>query len=76
MMLQLDINLLNRIQKILEECKEKTVEGLCKNLHFIPSKECRICYTNDEELGTLVTPCKCKGSLKYIHPECLKAWII
>ena len=38
---------------------------------------CRICYI-DEEDGVedpLVQPCKCSGSLKYIHLKCLKHWI-
>lgn len=41
--------------------------------------QCRICFegdTSDESSGTLITPCNCKGSLKYIHEECLKKQII
>lgn len=26
--------------------------------------------------GKLISPCKCTGSIKYIHNECLKTWII
>lgn len=38
---------------------------------------CRICYshknpfTNDNDL---ISPCACKGSLKYVHSTCLKYW--
>jgi pSer/pThr/pTyr-binding forkhead associated (FHA) protein len=37
---------------------------------------CRVCYgddTNDE--NPLISPCKCKGSMKYIHYKCLKNWL-
>lgn len=30
--------------------------------------QCRICY---EEDGILLTPCRCRGSIAYIHKECL-----
>lgn len=38
---------------------------------------CRICYTEEEDgvEDPLVQPCKCSGSLKYIHLKCLKHWI-
>ena len=35
---------------------------------------CRICYsTSDEE--PLITPCKCSGTMKYIHQSCLMTWL-
>ena len=37
---------------------------------------CRICYgedTNDD--NPLICPCMCRGSMKYIHYECLKNWL-
>ena len=33
---------------------------------------CRICFESE---GTLYTPCKCKGSIEYIHEACLLTWI-
>ena len=38
---------------------------------------CRICYMEEEDgfEDPLVQPCKCSGSLKYIHLKCLKHWI-
>ena len=37
--------------------------------------ECRICFdSNHEERGNLISPCKCSGSQKYIHEECLQRW--
>ena len=35
-------------------------------------KICRICYENDSKL---IYPCKCSGSIKWIHESCLKKWI-
>ena len=37
--------------------------------------ECRICLDGDsEELGNLISPCKCSGSQNYIHEKCLQRW--
>ncbi|KAL8953896.1 MAG: hypothetical protein Q9222_000270 [Ikaeria aurantiellina] len=30
--------------------------------------------SSDPELGRLLRPCKCKGSSKYVHEGCLRAW--
>ncbi|KAG8938953.1 hypothetical protein FRC03_006779, partial [Tulasnella sp. 419] len=37
--------------------------------------ECRICSGPAEENAPLFYPCKCSGSIKYIHQECLKTWL-
>lgn len=35
----------------------------------------RVRYVSeDPELGRLISPCKCKGSQKYVHEGCLRAW--
>lgn len=44
-----------------------------------PRKEapvCRICLTEEEdaESDPLLSPCKCAGSMGFIHHQCLKAW--
>ena len=37
--------------------------------------ECRICFeTHNQE--TLISPCKCSGTSKYVHKECLDKWIV
>ena len=33
--------------------------------------QCRICF---EEEGELMTPCYCKGTMKYVHRDCLNQW--
>ncbi|KAF9329503.1 hypothetical protein BG006_007414 [Podila minutissima] len=43
----------------------------------LDERQCRICLGGvDEEdtLGRLISPCLCKGSMKYVHVECLNAW--
>jgi E3 ubiquitin-protein ligase DOA10 len=37
-------------------------------------KECRYCLST-ENFENLIIPCKCEGSLKYVHQSCLKAWV-
>jgi hypothetical protein len=33
----------------------------------------RICFCGPEE-GRLISPCLCKGSMKYVHLDCLQHW--
>lgn len=35
---------------------------------------CRICYCEAEADDILISPCSCKGSVKYIHEKCLRFW--
>ncbi|KAF5356181.1 hypothetical protein D9756_004134 [Leucocoprinus leucothites] len=40
-------------------------------------KQCRICLDGIEaehELGRLIRPCLCKGSISYVHVKCLQRW--
>lgn len=34
---------------------------------------CRICREDDAR--PLFYPCKCRGSIKYVHAECLESWL-
>jgi len=36
--------------------------------------QCRFCLEDDVK-DNLISPCKCNGSIKYIHRECLNDWI-
>ena len=39
-------------------------------------KICRICYMNEsDDSNPLIRPCKCSGSMKYIHLKCLLHWL-
>eukprot|EP00743_Colponemidia_sp_Colp-15_P008916 GILK01009729.1.p1 GENE.GILK01009729.1~~GILK01009729.1.p1 ORF type:complete len:335 (+),score=28.17 GILK01009729.1:46-1005(+) len=35
---------------------------------------CRICLENDTQ-KKLISPCKCSGSMRWIHEDCLKQWL-
>lgn len=35
--------------------------------------QCRICFEEDERKN-LICPCKCSGTGKYVHRECLNKW--
>ncbi|KAM8719689.1 hypothetical protein ACLKA7_005851 [Drosophila subpalustris] len=37
---------------------------------------CRICRWNRLDMEIINCPCKCKGSVGYIHMKCLKRWIM
>ena len=34
---------------------------------------CRICFGDGTE-GKLLSPCLCKGSMRFVHVECLQRW--
>ena len=36
--------------------------------------QCRICRTGNE-VDMLISPCDCKGSIQFVHPQCLVKWI-
>lgn len=39
-------------------------------------KVCRICLGEENDLDNeLICPCKCAGTMKYIHIECLREWL-
>ena len=39
-------------------------------------KICKICLEEDTRSEKIISPCKCKGSSKYIHEKCLRLWIL
>ena len=44
------------------------------SMNEVDGRVCRICFggVNDVlESGKLISPCKCKGSMKYVHVNCL-----
>mmetsp|Transcript_12107 Transcript_12107/g.8447 ORF Transcript_12107/g.8447 Transcript_12107/m.8447 type:complete len:108 (+) Transcript_12107:1383-1706(+) len=37
---------------------------------------CRLCWVNEqEEDNPLLSACKCRGGVQYIHYKCLKHWL-
>lgn len=37
--------------------------------------QCRICFESQDK-DLLISPCRCSGSMKFVHEECLKLWIL
>jgi hypothetical protein len=38
-------------------------------------KLCKICFGVTEEFNSLISPCDCSGSVRYVHVDCLKRWL-
>ena len=56
--------------------KESNSEEIEKNKKNRKPRVCRICYGKDTSIeNPLICPCICKGSMKYIHFQCLKNWL-
>ena len=36
--------------------------------------QCRICLDEDD-MTNLIAPCRCNGSVKYVHRDCIQTWI-
>ena len=57
------------------------LKSLYNKLKSLNKKEkiykCRICFCegNFEGINPLISPCKCSGSVKYIHLNCLRKWL-
>ncbi|KAF7397758.1 hypothetical protein HZH68_008980 [Vespula germanica] len=47
---------------------------LTRSLVSVGSNVCRICHTNTI-MEPLVSPCRCKGTLAYVHLSCLERWL-
>ena len=75
-------------KKLINELKSaNTVNIIPKNEHnhlntndskkSEKQKICRICYIGeiDNNSNPLIKPCKCSGSMKYIHYKCLLHWL-
>lgn len=39
-----------------------------------PGVQCRICQSDDDCCGPLLSPCRCDGSVRWVHASCLSAW--
>ena len=47
-----------------------------RNSIILEERFCKICFEVYETklTGNLINPCKCTGTVRYIHEECLKTW--
>uniref|UniRef100_A0A8D0GA91 RING-type E3 ubiquitin transferase n=1 Tax=Sphenodon punctatus TaxID=8508 RepID=A0A8D0GA91_SPHPU len=46
-------------------------------LSVCPSTQdiCRICHCEGDDENSLITPCRCTGTLRFVHQACLHQWI-
>ena len=55
-------------------------QQLTQNLSIIYNEQieetyqCRICLEEETNLELLISPCRCSGTSKYVHRECLRRW--
>lgn len=68
-----------KVKKIGEgEMISKKISSNNLSCSDISDKEnaCKICCCEDSDAeNPLISPCKCIGSMKYIHLQCLKKWL-
>ncbi|KAI9316843.1 hypothetical protein BX666DRAFT_203400 [Dichotomocladium elegans] len=38
-------------------------------------RRCRICFSETEENGKFIVPCKCIGPIRYVHDNCFEDWL-
>ena len=58
--------------------KEDSLEKILEEQEKAKGSTCRICLGEEdlqEKDGQLIAPCKCSGTMKYIHLSCLKNWL-
>jgi E3 ubiquitin-protein ligase MARCH5 len=52
---------------------------LCfKMLNFSSRRHCWVCFSSsdeDDRFTHWVSPCKCRGTAKWVHKKCLQRWI-
>ncbi|XP_072567261.1 E3 ubiquitin-protein ligase MARCHF11 [Paramormyrops kingsleyae] len=54
--------------------KAGTLQSDCSSETCIPTPSCRICFQGAEQ-GQLLNPCRCDGSVRHTHQQCLLKWI-
>ena len=71
---------LNIKEIIIKDEKNNNEKNNEDNKNKIKNKKikiCRVCYLEETDNinNPLIKPCKCSGSMKYIHYECLLHWL-
>ena len=61
------------ISEIFSE-KELPLIKIAENKESSDNPFCRICF-DGEERGELISPCRCKGTNRFVHESCLRIWL-
>jgi len=65
-----------RCEDIDDVGEEEEVEIECGIADDSQSIQCKICWCDDQTIeNPLLSSCKCDGSVRYIHYNCLKHWL-
>jgi len=65
-----------RCEDIDDFAEEEEVEIECGIADVSDSIQCKICWSDDQSSeNPLLSSCKCDGSVRYIHFNCLKYWL-
>jgi hypothetical protein len=59
-----------------EENEKELIQQQSCNSKSSESRVCRICFDGEYIEKALIYPCHCTGTMKFIHEECLKLWIL
>ncbi|OMJ80834.1 hypothetical protein SteCoe_13587 [Stentor coeruleus] len=52
------------------------IAPLAQEAEITLNRSCRICMESEALDSPLLSPCKCSGTIRYIHEECLKTWLV
>jgi hypothetical protein len=68
------------MEKEMERRENEENRGLPANVSGSQQSKsemvCRICLAEDSDHDNpMISPCKCSGTMKFIHLECLKEWL-
>ena len=67
-----------RNQEAFDVIPQQRSEGSATQPSTNPEATCRICLDNEQniETGNFIKPCRCTGTMEWVHDECLKTWIV
>jgi len=52
----------------------KNNEEILEEIELEETYQCRICLEDETNMDLLISPCRCNGTSKYVHKECLRRW--
>lgn len=57
-----------------QKAEEPDVKVKSEPEHSADERTCRICFSPEAPEEKLISPCKCRGTSKWIHIDCLNQW--
>ena len=55
----------------VKDLEDASLDNVLK-LNRVEDIMCRICFEDENDNNPLINPCKCNGSIRFVHEECLK----